>query len=86
MWKLLFTKVALEDLQKIAEKGLKSKVKKLFDILGNDPYQIPPSYEKLRGDLSGLYSRRINIKHRLVYQIYENDKVIKIIRAWTHYE
>jgi Txe/YoeB family toxin of toxin-antitoxin system len=86
MWKLLFTKIATDDLKKIESIGLKNKVIKLLDILKNDPFTSPPSFERLKGDLTGLCSRRINIKHRLIYQIYEKEKVVKIIRAWTHYE
>ena len=85
-WKIVFTKQAQKDAKKIASAGLKSKAEKLLNILKNDPYQNPPSFEKLVGDLSGAYSRRINIQHRLVYQIIEEKKVVKVIRLWTHYE
>ncbi len=85
-WKIVFTKQALKDAKKINSAGLKDKTIKLLDILANNPYQNPPSFEKLVGDLTGAYSRRINIQHRLVYQIYDNLKTVKVIRMWTHYE
>ena len=85
-WKVIFTKQALKDAKKINSVGLKDKTIKLLDILENNPYQNPPSFEKLVGDLTGAYSRRINIQHRLVYQIYDNLKTVKVIRMWTHYE
>lgn len=85
-WKIVFTKQALKDAKKINSAGLKDKTIKLLDILANNPYQNPPSFENLVGDLTGAYSRRINIQHRLVYQIYDNLKTVKVIRMWTHYE
>lgn len=85
-WKIIFTKQAQKDARKIADSGLRLKVEKLIEILQSNPFQKPPSYEKLIGDLSGAYSRRINIQHRLVYQILEKAKIVKIIRMWTHYE
>ena len=85
-WRLVFTKQAQKDAKKIAASGLKSQTIHLLDILADDPYCNPPSYEKLVGDLSGAYSRRINIQHRLVYQVLDNIKTVKIIRMWTHYE
>jgi toxin YoeB len=84
-WKIVFTKQAQKDAKKLASSGLKNKAKKLLDVIQKDPYQNPPPYEKLVGDLSGAYSRRINIQHRLVYQIYEEEHTIKVIRLWTHY-
>jgi len=84
-WKIVFTKQAQKDAKKLASSGLKNKAKKLLDIIQKDPYQNPPPYEKLVGDLLGAYSRRINIQHRLVYQIYEKEHTIKVIRLWTHY-
>jgi len=84
-WKLVYTKQAQKDAKKLATSGLKSKAKKILEIVKVNPYQNPPPYEKLIGDLVGAYSRRINIQHRVVYQIYEEEKVIKIIRLWTHY-
>ncbi len=86
MWQLYFTKQAQKDAKKLASSGLKDKAKKLMKIIEQDPYQNPPPYEKLVGDLSGAYSRRINIQHRLVYQILENEKSIKVLRLWSHYE
>ena len=85
MWKIVYTKQALKDAQKISRSGLKKKTKVLLQILEENPYQNPPSYEKLIGDLNGAYSRRIN-QHRLVYQIYEELKIVKVLRMWTHYE
>ena len=86
MWRVVFTKQAQKDAKKLASAGLRSKAEKLLDILRENPYKTPPTFEKLLGDLSGAYSRRINIQHRLVYQILDNEKVIKVIRMWTHYE
>ena len=85
-WKVVFTKQAQKDARKLASAGLKSKAEKLIEILRSDPFQKPPTYEKLVGDLTGAYSRRINIQHRLVYQILEKEKTVKIIRMWTHYK
>ena len=85
-WRLVFTIQAQKDAQKLAAYGLKVKAQELLDILAADPYRSPPRFEKLIGDLSGAYSRRINIQHRLVYEVMEDDKVVKIIRMWTHYE
>ena len=85
-WKVVFTKQAQKDARKLADTGLRPKAEKLIEILREDPFQKPPSYEKLVGDLSGAYSRRINIQHRLIYQVLEKEKVVKVIRMWTHYE
>jgi Txe/YoeB family toxin of toxin-antitoxin system len=85
-WRLVFTKQAQKDAKKIAHSGLKPQAEHLFEILKENPYLNPPPYEKLIGDLSGAYSRRINIHHRLVYQILDDIKTVKIIRMWTHYE
>ena len=85
-WKLVYTKQAQKDSIKISSSGLKSKALEILKLIEEDPYQSPPSYEKLIGDLSGAYSRRINIQHRIVYQIIEEKKIVKIIRMWTHYE
>ena len=85
-WRLVFTKQAQKDAKKIARSGLKTQASWLLDILQEDPYQNPPPYEKLVGDLSGAFSRRINIQHRLVYQVLEDIKTVKVIRMWTHYE
>ena len=85
-WKVVFTKQAQKDAHRIASAGLKPKAEKLIEILRSDPFQKPPNYEKLVGDLSGAYSRRINIKHRLIYQILKKENTVKVIRMWTHYE
>jgi Txe/YoeB family toxin of toxin-antitoxin system len=86
MYKVVFTKNAQKDIHKLKSVGLTKKAKQLVELIKIDPYASPPSYEKLVGDLSGAYSRRINIKHRLVYSIDEEEKIVKIIRMWTHYE
>jgi Txe/YoeB family toxin of toxin-antitoxin system len=86
MWQVVFTKQAQKDAKKLSAAGLRSKAEKLPEILDENPYQIPPPFEKLLGDLAGAYSRRINIQHRLVYQIMDNERVVKVIRMWTHYE
>ena len=85
-WELAFTKEAQKDAKKLAAAGLKRKAEELLAILRDDPFQNPPPYEKLLGDLAGAYSRRINIKHRLVYEVFEKEKIIKVLRMWTHYE
>jgi len=85
-WKLVYTKQAQKDAKKIAATNLKDKVTELLAIIQVNPFQNPPPYEKLVGDLAGAYSRRINIQHRLVYQVIESEQTIKIIRMWTHYE
>ena len=85
-WQLIYTKHALKDAEKLASAGLKEKAKFLLAILAENPFQNPPPYEKLIGDLAGAYSRRINIQHRLVYQVIEADKTVKVLRMWSHYE
>lgn len=85
-WRLVYTKQAQKDAKQISKAGLKEKVIELLKILEKDPFQTPPQFEKLLGDIKGTYSRRINIHHRLVYQILNKEKTIKIIRMWTHYE
>ncbi|MCX5917132.1 MAG: Txe/YoeB family addiction module toxin [Deltaproteobacteria bacterium] len=85
-WKIVYTRQAQRDARKIASAGLRPKAEKLLEILSRNPYQTPPTFEKLVGDLSGAYSRRINIQHRLVYQILEEQRTVKVIRMWTHYE
>ena len=85
-WRLVYTKQAKKDARKLASSGLKSKAEHLLDILKEDPFKSPPPFEKLVGDLSGACSRRINIQHRLVYQVLADVKTVKIIRMWTHYE
>ena len=86
MWRIVYTKQAQKDAKKIATAGLKPKAEKLLQILSKNPFQTPPPFEKLIGDLSGVYSRRINIQHRLVYQVLEEIRTVKVIRMWTHYE
>ena len=86
IWTLHYTKQAQKDAKKLASSGLKVKAQALLAILEQDPWQNPPPFEKLVGDLSGAYSRRINIQHRLVYQVMEAEKAVKILRLWTHYE
>jgi toxin YoeB len=85
-WRLVFTRQAKKDAKKILQTGLKPQTNRLLDLLREDPYRNPPPYEKLVGDLSGVCSRRINIQHRLIYQILDDIKTMKIIRMWTHYE
>ena len=85
-WRLIFTNHALKDAKKIQRVGLKDKVEILLEVLRVNPLQNPPRYEKLVGDLTGTYSRRINIQHRLVYEILEKIKTVKVLRMWTHYE
>jgi len=85
-WNLVYSKYALKDAKKLALVGLKDKVQALLDILEVDPLQNPPPYEKLVGDLKGAYSRRINIQHRLVYEIFRKEKTVRVLRMWTHYE
>jgi Txe/YoeB family toxin of toxin-antitoxin system len=85
-WRVLFTKQARKDAKKLSAAGLRAKAETLLEILQKNPYQTPPPYEKLIGDLKGAYSRRINIQHRLVYQILDDEKAVKVIRMWTHYE
>ncbi|MCP4114086.1 MAG: Txe/YoeB family addiction module toxin [Desulfobacteraceae bacterium] len=86
MWKVVFTKQAQKDAKKISKSGLKSKAEKIIGVLKQNPYQTPPPYEKLLGDLAGAHSRRLNIQHRVVYQIMNDEKIVKVIRMWTHYE
>ena len=85
-WRVLYSKHAQKDAKKLAAAGLKDKAKELLAVLAADPFQNPPPYEKLVGDLAGAYSRRINIQHRLVYQALEDIHTVKIVRMWTHYE
>ena len=86
MYKILYTKRAVKDVPKLKSSGLNTKAKKLIDIIRINPFQTPPPYEKLVGDLQGAYSWRINIQHRLVYQVLEDTKIVKILSLWTHYE
>lgn len=85
-YQLVYTKQAQKDAKKLARAELKSEAESLLDILRINPYQNPPPYEKLIGDLSGAYSRRINIQHRLVYHAYDKERIVKVLRLWTHYE
>lgn len=85
-WELVYTKQAQKDAKKISRAGLREKTELLLDILKKNPFQTPPSFEKLAGDLSGGYSRRINIQHRLVYQVFKDIKIVKVISMWSHYE
>ena len=85
-WKVVFTKQAQKDAKKLVTAGLKPKAEELIELLRTNPFQTPPTFEKLVGDLSGAYSRRINIQRRLVYEILEEEGIVKVIRLWTHYE
>jgi len=85
-WALVYAKQALKDARKLAAAGLKDKAQTLLDVLANDPFRNPPSYEKLVGDLDGAYSRRINIQHRLVYEVFKKEHTVRVLRMWTHYE
>ena len=85
-WQLVFTRQAQKDARRLASSGLRAKTETLLALLANDPFQKPPPFEKLLGDLKGAYSRRINIHHRLVYQVIEEQRVVKVLRMWTHYE
>jgi toxin YoeB len=85
-WRLVFTRDAQKDARKLDSAGLRPKAEKLLEILAGIPFQRPPNFEKLVGDLSGAYSRRINIQHRLVYQVLKKERVVKVLRMWTHYE
>jgi toxin YoeB len=85
-WQLVYTKQAQKDAKKLVSSNLKDKAEELLAVLAENPFQNPPPYEKLVGDLQGAYSRRINIQHRLVYEVIESEQVVKIIRMWTHYE
>ena len=85
-WRVVFTKQARRDAKKLSSSNLRDKAEALLEILQHDPYQTPPPYERLLGDLRGAYSRRINIQHRLVYQVLEDEQVVKVLRMWTHYE
>ena len=85
-WTLVYTQQAQKDAKKLGSTYLKTKAQRLLDVLAKKPYQNPPSYEKLVGDLAGAYSRRINIQHRLVYQVLDSIKTVKVLRMWTHYE
>jgi toxin YoeB len=85
-WRVVYTRQAQKDAKRIATAGLRPKAERLLEVLSNNPFQTPPAYQKLMGDLSGAYSRRINIQHRLVYQVLKEIRTVKVIRMWTHYE
>ncbi len=85
-WRLVYTKQAQKDAEKLAAAGLKEKAKALLGVVADNPFQNPPPYEKLIGDLAGAYSRRINIQHRLVYQVLQDEHTVKVLRLWSHYE
>ena len=85
-WAVFFAKQAIKDAKKLAASGLKSKAQELLAVLANDPFQNPPPFEKLVGDLAGAYSRRINIQHRIVYEVFAKQKTVRVLRMWTHYE
>lgn len=85
-WAIVYARQAVKDAKKLAASGLKPKAQELLVILAKDPFQNPPPFEKLVGDLSGAYSRRINIQHRLVYEVFQKEKTVRVLRMWTHYE
>jgi toxin YoeB len=85
-WEIVFAKHAVKDAKKLAASGLKPKAQELLVVLSSDPFQNPPPYEKLVGDLAGTYSRRINIQHRLVYEVFQSEKTVRVLRMWSHYE
>lgn len=85
-WRLVYTRAAQKDAQRVAAAGLRDKAQALLDVLAEDPFGSPPPFEKLVGDLAGAYSRRINIQHRLVYQVLAEERVVKVLRMWSHYE
>lgn len=85
-WTVVYAKHALKDAKKLAAAGLKEKTQELLDVLATDPFQNPPPYENLVGDLEGAYSRRINIQHRLVYEVFKKEHTVRVLRMWTHYE
>jgi toxin YoeB len=85
-WQVVYAKAAAKDAKKLAAAGLKAKAQALLEVLAADPFQNPPPYEKLVGDLEGAYSRRINIQHRLVYEVFKKQRIVRVLRMWTHYE
>ena len=85
-WRVVYTPQARRDARKLARSGLRPRAEKLLALLARDPFEVPPPFEKLLGDLAGAYSRRINIQHRLVYQVLEKERMVKVLRLWTHYE
>jgi Txe/YoeB family toxin of toxin-antitoxin system len=85
-WSIVYAKQALKDAKKLAAAGLKPKAQELLELLANDPFQNPPAFEKLVGDLDGAYSRRINLHHRLVYEVFKKERTVRVLRMWTHHE
>lgn len=85
-WQIVFAKHAVKDAKKLAASGLKQRAQELLAVLANDPFQNPPPFEKLVGDLTGAYSRRINIQHRMVYEVFVKEKTVRVLRMWSHYE
>jgi Txe/YoeB family toxin of toxin-antitoxin system len=85
-WRVVYAKAAVKDARKLAAAGLKEKAQALIEVLANDPFRNPPPFEKLVGDLEGAYSRRINIQHRLVYEVFKKERTVRVLRMWTHYE
>jgi Txe/YoeB family toxin of toxin-antitoxin system len=85
-WRVVYAKHALKDAKKLSAAGLRGKTEELIEILARDPFQNPPPYEKLVGDLAGTYSRRINIQHRLVYEVFKKERIVRVLRMWSHYE
>lgn len=85
-WRVVYAKQALKDAKKLSAAGFKPKAQELLELIAHDPFQVPPPYEKLVGDLDGAYSRRINIQHRLVYEVFKKEKTVRVLRMWTHYE
>ena len=85
-WQIVYARPAIKDAKKLTAAGLRTKAEELIEILKTDPFQNPPSYEKLVGDLAGAYSRRINIQHRLVYEVFRSEHIVRILRMWSHYE
>jgi len=85
-WEIVYAKQAMKDAKKLAARGLKPKAQKLLAVLASDPFQNPPPFERLVGDLTGAYSRRINIQHRIVYEVFTKEKTVRVLRMWTHYE
>ena len=85
-WAVAYAKHALKDAKKLSAAGLREKAKELLEVLANDPFQNPPAYEKLVGDIDGAYSRRINIQHRLVYEVFKKERTVRVLRMWSHYE
>lgn len=85
-WQVVFAKHALKDAKKLAAAGLKGKAQEVLEVCATDPFQNPPPYEKLVGDLEGAYSRRINIHHRLLYEVFKKERTVRVLRMWTHYE